>query len=50
MLWTIAIVLFILWALGFIGFHVLGTYIHILLIFAIIAILVQVIQGRRGAL
>ena len=46
MLWTIAIILLVLWLFGFVGFHVLGTYIHILLILAIVAVLVQVISGR----
>lgn len=47
MLWTIAIFLLILWLLGFIGFNVIGAYIHILLVLALIAILVNIIQGRR---
>jgi len=45
MLTTIAIVLLILWALGFIGFHVLGGFIHILLVVAIILILLRIIHG-----
>lgn len=47
MLWTIAVVLIVLWLLGFVGFHVLGGFIHLLLILAIIVILIRVIQGRR---
>lgn len=47
MLTTIAIVLLILWLVGFIGFHVLGGFIHILLIIAVIMILVRVIRGKK---
>ena len=47
MLYTIAIVLIILWALGLVTSVAIGSFIHILLVVAIIMILVQVIQGRR---
>jgi len=47
MLWTIAVVLLILWLLGFFAFHVAGGLIHLLLVIAIIVVLVRVIQGRR---
>lgn len=47
MLWTIAVFLIILWLLGVIGFGTIGAYIHILLVLALIAILVNIIQGRR---
>jgi len=47
MLTTIAIILLILWLLGFIGFNVLGSYIHILLVLAIILFLVRVIRGEN---
>ncbi len=47
MLETIAILLIILWAIGFIGFHVLGGFIHLLLIVAVIMLLVRVIQGKN---
>ncbi len=47
MITTIAIVLLVLWAIGFIGFHVLGSFIHILLIIAVIMILVRVIRGEN---
>ena len=50
MLWTIAVILLILWLLGFIGFHVLGSYIHILLIIAVIVVLFELIGGRRAAI
>lgn len=47
MLFTLAVILLILWALGFFAFHVAGGLIHLLLVIAIIVILVRVIQGRR---
>ena len=47
MLYTIAVVLLVLWALGFLAFHVGGGLIHLLLVIAVIVILVRVIQGRR---
>jgi hypothetical protein len=47
MLWTIALVLLILWALGMVSFYTLGGFIHILLLLAIIAVLIRIIQGRR---
>ncbi len=47
MLTTIAFVLIVLWLIGFIGFNVLGSFIHLLLIIAIIVILLRVIRGGR---
>jgi hypothetical protein len=47
MLTTIAIVLLILWVLGFVGFHVLGGFIHILLVVAIVLFLVRIIRGEN---
>ena len=47
MLWTIALILLILWGLGMVTGYTLGYFIHILLVIAIIVILVRVIQGRR---
>lgn len=47
MLVTIAIVLVILWALGFFAFPVIGWFIHVLLVLAIILILIRLIQGRN---
>ena len=47
MLWTIAIILLILWLLGMVSFHVLGAYVHILLVLAIIAVLIRIVQGRN---
>ena len=46
MLWTIAVLLLILWLLGMISSYTLGGFIHILLVLAIIAVLIRVIQGR----
>jgi hypothetical protein len=47
MLWTIAVILFILWALGLVTSYTLGGFIHILLVLALVVILLQVLQGRR---
>jgi hypothetical protein len=47
MLWTIAVVLFILWLLGFISGHAIGGFIHILLVVAIVVVLIRIIQGRK---
>ncbi len=47
MLWTIAVVLIILWAMGMITSTTMGGFIHILIVIAVIAILVQIIRGRR---
>ncbi len=47
MLTTIAVVLLILWLVGFIGFHVVGGFIHILLVIAIILFLVRIIRGEN---
>lgn len=47
MLWTIAVVLAILWLLGLVSSYTMGGFIHILLVLAIIVVLINVIQGRR---
>lgn len=47
MLANIAIVLLILWALGFVSAYTMGGFIHVLLVVAVIMILIRVIQGRR---
>ncbi|MGO8855320.1 MAG: lmo0937 family membrane protein [Steroidobacteraceae bacterium] len=47
MLYTIAVVLIILWLLGLVTSYTMGGVIHILLVIAVVMILVQVIQGRR---
>jgi hypothetical protein len=46
MLTTIAAILIILWLTGFLGFHILGGFIHILLVIAIILVLLRVIRGN----
>ena len=46
MLWTIALILLVLWALGF-AFHIAGGIVHILLVIAIIVGLIQLFSGRR---
>ena len=47
MLWTIFLVLVVLWLLGVVSSYTLGGFIHVLLVLAVIALLVQLIQGRR---
>jgi hypothetical protein len=47
MLWTICVILIVLWLLGIISSYTMGGFIHILLVIAIIVVLVRVIQGRR---
>ncbi len=47
MLWTIALILIILWLLGLVTGYTMGYFIHILLVVAIVVILIRVIQGRR---
>jgi len=46
-LWTIFVVLMVLWLLGFITGHTINGFIHILLVIAIVAVLIRVIQGRK---
>ena len=48
MLWTIAVILVVLWLLGFFVVHVGGGLIHILLVIAVIVVLWNLIAGRRG--
>ncbi len=47
MLWTIFVILLVLWVLGLATSYTLGGFIHILLVLAIVSLLIQVIQGRR---
>ncbi len=47
MLTTIAWILIVLWLVGFLGFNVLGSFIHILLVIAVILFLLRVIQGKN---
>jgi len=48
MLWTIALILLVLWALGAFAFHVGGGLIHLLLVIAVVVFIVHLIQGRRA--
>ena len=50
MLWTIFVILLVLWALGMVSSYTLGGFIHILLVLAIVVLLINVITGRRTAL
>lgn len=47
MLWTICVILIVLWLLGMVSSYTMGGFIHILLVVAIIVVLVRVIQGRK---
>lgn len=47
MLWTIAIILLVLWALGMVTSYTLSGFVHLLLVVAVIAVLIRLIQGRR---
>lgn len=48
MLWTIAVVLIILWAFGLIGGYAFGGLVHLLLVIALVVIVLQFLSGRRG--
>ena len=47
MLWTIAVILLVMWLLGMVSAYTLGGFIHLLLVLAIIMVLIRVIQGRN---
>jgi hypothetical protein len=47
MLWTIAVILLVLWVLGLVSSYTLGGFIHILLVVAVVIVVVRLIQGRR---
>jgi hypothetical protein len=47
MLWTIAVILVILWLLGLVSNYTMGGFIHVLLVIAIVVVLVNIIRGRR---
>jgi hypothetical protein len=49
MLWTLFVIILILWLLGF-SFHIAGGLIHLLLVAALVVLLIQLITGRRAAL
>lgn len=48
MLWTIAVILIVLWLLGLVSSYTMGGFIHILLVVAVVVVLVNVISGRKG--
>jgi len=48
MLWSIAVLLVILWALGLVTSYTMGGFIHILIVLAVVAVAVRLIQGRRA--
>ena len=47
MLWTICVILLVLWLLGMVTSYTMGGFIHVLLVIAIVIVLIRVIQGRR---
>jgi hypothetical protein len=47
MLWTIFVILLVLWLLGLISGYTIGGFVHILLVIAVVVVLIRVIQGRR---
>ena len=49
MLWTITVILLILWLLGVVGVYTVGAWIHLLLVLAIISIIFNLLAGRRAA-
>jgi len=49
MLWTIFVILLVLWLLGLVSSYTLGGFIHILLVLALVAVVIQLITGRRTA-
>jgi hypothetical protein len=49
MLWTIFVILLVLWLLGLVSSYTLGGFIHILLVIAVVVLLIQLITGRRPA-
>ena len=48
MLWTIIVILLVLWLLGLVSSYTLGGFIHILLVIAVVIIIINLVQGRRG--
>jgi len=47
MLWTIAVILFVLWALGMVSSYTMGGFVHVLLVVALVVIVINLLQGRR---
>jgi hypothetical protein len=50
MLWTIFVILLVLWLLGLVSSYTLGGFIHILLVLAIVVLVINLLSGRRGAI
>lgn len=48
MLWTLFVILFVMWLLGMVTSYTMGGFIHILLVLALISVLIQIISGRRA--
>jgi len=48
MLWTIAVILLVLWAVGLVSSYTMGGFIHVLLVIAVVVVLINVIQGRKA--
>ena len=48
MLWTIAVILLLMWVLGMVSSYTIGGFIHILLVLAVISVAIQLISGRRA--
>jgi hypothetical protein len=48
MLWTLFVILFIMWLLGMVTSYTMGGFIHILLVLALVAVVIQLITGRRA--
>ncbi|HEY3663447.1 MAG TPA: lmo0937 family membrane protein [Chthoniobacterales bacterium] len=48
MLWTIFVILLVLWLLGLVSSYTMGGFIHILLVLAIVVLIINLVSGRRG--
>jgi hypothetical protein len=48
MLWTIFVILLIMWALGLVTSYTMGGFVHILLVIALVVLVLNLVQGRRG--
>ena len=47
MLWTVAVVLLVLWALGLVSSYTMGGFIHLLIVIAVVVVLIRIIQGKK---
>jgi len=48
MLWTVAVILLVLWAIGLVSSYTMGGFIHVLLVIAVVVVLINLIQGRKA--